>query len=181
MSSFLERAVKRGIGRAVGSAVEKKAAEIVTPYATRTVNKATENLTEAANAVNTANAQSAPAQADPASLNSALFSFQSAVQGYANEAAKNMQICPQCGEAAALDKKFCPSCGAKLPGQSVAQSAVCPACGCQNDVGTKFCSDCGARLPEQSAPQTVPVCPTCGRQNDAGTKFCAGCGTRLIP
>ena len=69
------------------------------------------------------------------------------VNNYANEAAKNMKVCPGCGRPVSADKNFCPDCGAKLPEQTVAQGAVCPNCGRQNDFGTRFCQDCGTKLP----------------------------------
>ncbi len=67
-------------------------------------------------------------------------------ENYATEAAKNIKVCPACGEGATADKNFCPKCGTKLPEQTVAEGAVCPNCGKQNTVGTKFCTDCGTKL-----------------------------------
>ncbi len=67
-------------------------------------------------------------------------------KSYATEVAKNIKVCPACGEGATADKNFCPRCGAKLPEKTVADGTVCPSCGKQNTVGTKFCTDCGTKL-----------------------------------
>ncbi len=137
---FLERAIRRGVSDAVSKAVGNAVQKAVEPKATELANKAANQLDQAAGA-----AQQTARQGG--SLEGALGNLQRSVEGYATEAAKNIKVCPSCGEGATADKKFCPKCGAKLPEQTVAEGAVCPSCGKQNTVGTKFCCDCGTKLP----------------------------------
>lgn len=158
---LLDRAIKRGISNAVGSAVEQGVRKAVAPRveqaAASAVNSAAAQINNAVGTQQTAAPQTqAPAQStmNQAEINQAantlgsfFGSFQGAATNFANEAAKNMKICPACGEPASADQAFCPSCGAKLPEKTVAEGAVCTACGKQNTVGTKFCSGCGAKLP----------------------------------
>lgn len=86
-------------------------------------------------------------------MGGAFGSLAGAMQSFANEAAKNMKICPACKEAAPAETKFCPACGGKLPEETVAQGSVCSHCGKQNSIGIKFCSDCGAKLPAAIAEE----------------------------
>lgn len=74
-------------------------------------------------------------------------SIKGAVEGFVGEAAKNMKICPACGEPSPADSKFCLQCGEALPEMTMADSAVCPNCGKENKLGTKFCQECGTKLP----------------------------------
>lgn len=158
--SLLKNAISRGINRAVGSAVEtaaqRKATEIITPTVNKAADEMAAGINRGAQQYNSgAEAASSSAEASDnqqvnssaATLGSALGAWAGAVNTYANEAAKNMKMCPSCGAAAQGDVKFCPSCGAKLPEQTVAQAAVCTSCGFQNNVGTKFCAQCGSKLP----------------------------------
>ena len=162
---FLERAIRRGVSNAVGNAVEKGVRQAVEPKieqaAANAVNNAAGQINQAAGAQTaqqqTPQPQSTVNQAEvqqAASTLGGLFGgLTSAATDFANEAAKNMKICPSCGEAAGAEVKFCPKCGGKMPEQTVAQGAVCPSCGKQNSVGTKFCSDCGTKLPSAVAEE----------------------------
>ena len=109
-------------------------------------------------------------------LAGAFMNLQNAMIGVANQAAKNMKVCSECGEPTSADKVFCPSCGAKLPEQTAADSAICPNCGMQNDVGTKFCGGCGTKLP-QLGPVEKECCANCGAELPEDVKFCVECGT----
>ncbi len=142
--SFLERAIRRGVSNAVGKAVENAVEKAVEPAATNLANKAAD---KAANAMDNAAGRVNHTPNASSGLEGAVNRWQQSVENYATEAAKNLKICPSCGEGARADQKFCPKCGTKLPEMTVAQGTVCPACGKQNTVGTKFCSDCGAKLP----------------------------------
>ena len=161
---FLDRVVKNAVGNAVGNAVsnavEKAVAPKVEQAAANAVNQAADSINQSA----AQNAQPPYSQQQSAvnqtSVNQAantlggLFgSLQGAATNFANEAAKNMKICPACGEGASAETKFCPSCGATMPEQTVAQGAVCSSCGKQNNVGVKFCSDCGSKLPAAIAEE----------------------------
>lgn len=173
---FLDRAVKRAVGNAVGnavgSAVEQGVRKAVAPKieqaTTNAVNSAATKFNQSVGTAQQAPYQTAQpiqssvnqvqAQQAAATLGGIFGSYTGAVQNFANEAAKNMKICPSCGASAKAEVKFCPSCGGKMPEQTVAQGAVCTACGKQNVIGTKFCADCGAKLPaalaeEQAAQQ----------------------------
>jgi len=101
--------------------------------------------------------QAAQAQASAAQLGGIFASFAGAAQGFANEAAKNMKVCPGCGAPCGAEMKFCNQCGAPLPEMTVAQSAVCQNCGLQNGVGMKFCSGCGAKLPGAQAEEAAAL------------------------
>lgn len=152
---ILDRAIRRGVNRAIGDAVAKGVEQAVAPHVEKAAETLTENINEAAAAGSEVNRAAAEAAAPASGLFSSL---QGAATQLANEAAKNMKICPSCGEPAGADKKFCPSCGGALPEGTVAEGAVCAKCGKQNDVGTKFCAECGERLPaalaeEQAAAQ----------------------------
>jgi len=165
---FLERAIKRGVSNAIGNAVEQGVRRAVEPKieeaAASVVNKAADKINEAAGmgateqqATGTLTPDSTPrASVNQESLNQAagvLGGLFGAMQNAANEAAKNMKICPSCGQPAKADQKFCPSCGEKLPETTVAQGAICPSCGKQNSIGMKFCADCGTKLPAAVAEE----------------------------
>lgn len=159
---FLDRAIKRGVNRvvnnAVDSAVDNAVEKVVVPKVNQTVNQTAESINQSVSQQqHTAQTQSTANQAEVQqaanTLGSLFGNLQGAAPSFANEAAKNMKICPSCGEGTTSDKKFCPSCGAKLPETTVAQGAVCTSCGKQNSVGTKFCSDCGAKLPSAVAEE----------------------------
>ncbi len=137
---FLERAIRNGMRKGIGDAIGNAVQKAVEPAATELANKAAGAIDQAAG-----NAEQTVRQTS--GLEGALGNLQRSMEGYATEAAKNIKICPSCGEGATADKKFCPKCGAKLPEQTVAEGAVCPNCGKQNTVGTKFCCDCGTKLP----------------------------------
>ncbi len=155
---ILDRAIKRGVNRAVNTTVSSAVSNAVE----RTVNKAVApRVNAAAESVADSAAKSidrtvgpvpqptsdAAATASGEQLGGAFSGLAGVMTGFANEAAKNMKICPSCGEGASADTAFCPNCGAKLPEMTVAQGALCPACGKQNNPGTKFCGGCGAKLP----------------------------------
>ena len=144
--SFLERAIRNGIRKGIGDAVGNAVQKAVEPKATELANKAAQSIDQAAQ-----NTQQTARQAS--GLEGALSNLERSMQGYATQAAKNMKICPGCGQGATADKKFCPSCGTKLPEETVAQGAVCTGCGTQNNIGTKFCAQCGAKLPAASAEE----------------------------
>ena len=162
---FLDRAVKNAVGKAVGNAVENAVEKTVAPK----IEQAAANVVnQAADTVNQSVSQNAqmPQSTSPQSnvnqesvnqaantLGSLFGSLQGAATNFANEAAKNMKICPVCGEGASADTKFCPSCGATMPEQTIAQGAVCSSCGKENNIGTKFCSGCGAKLPAAIAEE----------------------------
>ena len=165
---FLDRAIKRGISNAVSGAVEqgvRKAVEPKIEQATaNAVNSAAKSINDSVSSgtqnYNPENTQVQQSQVNTAEVNRAMDTLgglfgglSSGARNFANEAAKNMKICPECGEAAPADNMFCPSCGAKLPEMTVAQGAVCSVCGRQNDVGTKFCAGCGAKLPAAIAEE----------------------------
>ncbi len=137
---FLERAIRRGVSDAVDKVIGDTVRKAVEPAATELANKAAESIDRATE-------QTEQKVYRQSGLEGAFSNLQRSVESYATEQAKNIKICPSCGEAATADKKFCPHCGSKLPETTVAQGAVCPNCGKQNTVGTKFCSDCGAKLP----------------------------------
>ena len=143
--SFLKRtiqnAVSQGISRGISDAVGKAVKQAVEPRATEYANKAAEHFDQAAG-----NAAQQTRQAT-SGLEGAFANLERSMQGYANQMTKDLKVCHECGQPTSGDKKFCPSCGAKLPEQTLGQSAVCPACGKQNSVGTKFCQDCGTKLP----------------------------------
>ena len=159
---FLDRAIKRAVSNAVGDAVEQGVKKAVEPKieqaAANAVNRTAQSINQpAGQPQQTVQPQSTVNQAEvqqAANTLGGLFGgLTGAATDFANQAAKNMKICPSCGEGAGKDVKFCPKCGAKLPEETVAQGAVCPSCGKQNSVGTKFCQDCGTKLPSAVAEE----------------------------
>ena len=182
--SWLKRELERGIGRGIGKALGDAVGQAFRPAADQIVEKTVApRANQAADSINRAVGQPtahARNQTAANNLTGALFNFKSAMMNVANEAAKNMKVCPACGEPTTADKLFCPSCGTQLPEQTAAESAVCSNCGYQNDVGTKFCAGCGAKLPELGpVEQPEGLCPGCGHQNEPGMRFCCQCGTQL--
>ena len=143
--SFLKRtirnAVSQGISRGISDAVGKAVKQAVEPRATEYANKAAEHFDQAAGNVAQQTRQTT------SGLEGAFANLERSMQGYANQMTKDLKVCPECGQPTSGDKKFCPGCGAKLPEQTLGQSAICPSCGKQNSVGTKFCQDCGTKLP----------------------------------
>lgn len=151
---FLERAIRKGVSDAVGKAVGNAVTRAVEPKATELANKAAAEIGQAteAQAKQTQTASRSVSQST-AGLEGALGNLQRSMESYATEAAKNLKVCPSCGEGTTADKKFCPQCGAKLPEQTVAQGSVCPSCGKQNTLGTRFCQECGTKLPSAVAEE----------------------------
>ncbi len=149
---FLDRAIKNGINKAVGTAVQKGVeqgvSKVVAPRVEQAANKAADSINKATNAPEyTGRVDNEGMERAAGSLGSLFGSYQNAAMSFANEAAKNMKICPSCGASASADTKFCPSCGGKLPDGTVAGGAKCPQCGKQNSIGVRFCAECGAKLP----------------------------------
>lgn len=174
---FLERAIRRGVSQGVGNAVGKAIQQAVEPKATELANKAAEQIDDTVHTTAQQTQQTAQAASG---LEGALGNLQRSIESYATEAAKNIKVCPGCGEATGADKKFCPKCGTKLPDQTVAQSVVCSNCGKQNSIGTKFCSDCGTKLPaavqEEQAAQAndAAVLTVWGEKLPQYPKWCFG-------
>lgn len=165
---LLDRAIQRGVSRAVGNAVEQGVRKAVEPKieqaAANVVNSAANSINNSIGTQQTQNGgnqpqynanpqQSAVNQAEVQQAASTLGGLFGGLTTYANEAAKNMKICPSCGEGTGADVKFCPKCGGKMPEQTLGQGAVCSSCGKQNNVGTKFCQECGAKLPSAIAEE----------------------------
>ena len=143
--SFLKRtirnAVSQGISRGLGDAIGKAVQQVVEPRATEYANKAAEHFDQAAGSAAQQTRQTA------SGLEGAFANLERSMQSYADQMTRDLKVCPECGQPSAADKKFCPGCGAKLPEQTLGESAVCPSCGKQNSVGTKFCQECGTKLP----------------------------------
>lgn len=162
--NLIKNAVSGAVGEAMQSAVKKavqpaadaaakKAAEAVTDAAQQTVQAAQQTSQAAGQAGAEAAASGAEAAAagtempSQSEIESAFGMLGAMMQGMADGAAKNLKVCPSCGEGAEADEMFCPKCGAKLPEMTVAQSLQCTKCGKQNKVGQKFCTGCGEKLP----------------------------------
>jgi len=168
---LLDKAIKKGIGSAVGNAVGNAVGRAVAPKvedaAAKAVNRAADSISQTVSEHmperDVANVQPRNrSSVNNEELNQAmntlggLFgSMQGAATNFANEAAKNMKICPACGDTAGADTKFCPSCGGAMPTETVAQGAICTSCGKENNIGTKFCADCGAKLPSALAEESA--------------------------
>ena len=156
----VEQGVKQGVQNTVTTKVEQTTANAVNQVTTNAVNQATNSFNQSVSQ----NTQTQQSSVDNESLNQSLNalgglfgSMQTSAVNFANEAAKNMKICPNCGEGASAENKFCPSCGSVLPTQTVAQGAVCSSCGKQNNVGQKFCADCGTKLPSAIAEEQAAI------------------------
>lgn len=165
----ISRGISEGISKGVGQAVGKAAERVIAPRAEAYANAAAKELDAATQAMNQSaqelgaaasraesecgRAQSAAKSSGFAGLESALTGWAQSAQSFATEAAKNMKVCPKCGNPATADNSFCPNCGTKLPEETLAQGAVCPSCGRQNTVGTKFCAGCGTKLPSAVAEE----------------------------
>jgi len=166
--SLLNNAVKRGVNRAVGNAVGNAVERKVTQGVNQAVTQAADRVAPqpqyqpqyqqnqyAAQQNAQTHSQNAYAQASAAQLGGIFASFAGAAQNFANEAAKNMKICPACGTGCGAEMNFCNQCGGPLPEMTAAQGAVCQGCGTQNGVGTKFCSGCGMKLPGAAAEEAA--------------------------
>lgn len=145
LKNMIKDKIREGVGGAISSAVQKAVEPRVSAYAdkvARQYDMATEEISQ----------QTARSTRTAASgMEGAFANLQRSMETYATEMSRNVKVCPVCDTPTTSDKKFCPNCGAKLPEQTLADSAVCPACGKQNAVGTLYCSDCGAKLPTQEA------------------------------
>jgi len=159
LGNSIKRGVNRAVGNAVGNAVGHAVERKVTQGVTQAVNQAADKIAPQQpfpqqmpyQLTPQQIQQNAQAQASAAQLGGMFASFAGAAQGFANEAAKNMKVCPACGAPCGAEMKFCNQCGAPLPEMTAAQGAVCQACGMQNGVGTRFCAGCGAQLPGAAA------------------------------
>ena len=139
--SFWERTLRNAVSKGISDAIGKAVQKAVEPTATELANKAADHLNQAAGEAAQQTRQTT------SGLEGAFANLERSVQSYADQMTKDLKVCPECGQPTSAEKKFCPSCGAKLPEQTLGQSAVCPSCGKQNSVGTKFCQDCGTKLP----------------------------------
>lgn len=172
MGNFLKDAIKKGVGEAVGKAVEAGVTAVAKPKieqaAANASNKVANKIeqvtdewvgetaqavaeTQAAvndlnQAVVEANGGEAPKQADLSGLGSLFGSYVNAATSFATSVANNMKECPKCGELVQGDLMFCPHCGSKLPEKTIGDLLVCPECGFKNALDTKFCAKCGAKL-----------------------------------
>ena len=166
MGGLLGNSIKRGVNRAVGNAVGNAVERKITQGVNQAVNQAADKIVPQQPVPQQqyqpqyqpnpyAAQQAAQAQASGAQLGGFFASFAGAAQSYANEAAKNMKICPGCGAPCGAEMKFCNQCGAPLPEMTAAQGAVCQSCGMQNGAGMKFCSGCGAKLPGAAAEEAA--------------------------
>ncbi len=153
---LFDKALKDAIGKGLQNAVGKAVESAARPVAQKVANQAAQKVSSAAekkmNEVSSsfAEANAAMAEANEAAKGvtdeqwSQAFSF---LEGMANDAMKDVRVCPQCQEPVKGDVKFCPKCGAKLPEMTVLEMALCPNCGKQNAAGTDFCVSCGTKLP----------------------------------
>ncbi len=168
ISNAVSGAVGKGIGKgitdAVGKAVEnavKPAADKLAGQAASHLNQATQNLSDSAEAAQTASQAAAapafPTEEGAASLGSVLSGWATAMQDAAGRVAQNMKECPQCGEVLTADHKFCPKCGTKLPEKTLGEGYLCPNCGKQNVPGTIYCAECGALLPAAEAEKEAQL------------------------
>ena len=144
ISHGLSQAISGAVEQAITPAANQVAEKTITPVA----NQAAENINDAAQTyTQTLNQTSTPtteqtvpipgqepqvsqgqASTTLGALGGLFASLQNAAISVANEAAKNMKVCPSCGEPATADKTFCPSCGTALPEQTAAESARCHEC-----------------------------------------------------
>jgi hypothetical protein len=168
----------KGITRGVGNAVQNTAERKVTEAVQTQTDRAADKLIKTAAPPSVVggydkNGNPAPAGTGAAGMDASvaaqaggLAGLAGMVSGFAvsaaNEAAKNLKICPKCETPASADKRFCPSCGAALPEQTLGAGAVCAKCGKQNSIGERFCADCGAKLPFAEAEEQA------ARQRDGG-------------
>jgi RNA polymerase subunit RPABC4/transcription elongation factor Spt4 len=135
----------KGVGNAVQNTAERKATEAVQGQIDKTADKIIKTGTESTAQTNYDDG--AVDTGAVATTAGGLAGLAGMMTGFANEAAKNIKICPKCQQGAGADKKFCPACGTALPEQTLGAGAACKDCGKQNDIGTKFCAGCGAKLP----------------------------------
>lgn len=119
---LLDRSIKRGLSRALGTVVEDKILEAVAP-------KAKENIAR-----------------NTAELNKTF----TGVANAAVQAAQSVKVCPGCGTPAAADQKFCPSCGSQLPEMTaydqMSAQRFCTSCGTEIPGEARFCPSCGTKL-----------------------------------
>lgn len=165
ISGAISDGIKKGLGNAIGKAVEDIVKPSVENYAQKQadqINAAGEQVAKSTEELRKANdelGQTAAASADTqpatggglADLEAVLGGWAKHAESYATEMAKNMKICPKCGQACSAEKEFCPQCGAKLPEHTAAHDYTCQKCGTLNTPGSKHCSKCGALLPGAEA------------------------------
>ena len=161
----IKNSVNRAVNRAVGNAVERKVTEVATGAIDRAADKVVPPPPPPSYPQQGQPQYQQPTQPNPAAAQwgAAFAGLAGGMQSFANEAARNMKICPHCNQGAPAANKFCPNCGGTLPEATVAQGAACTGCGMQNSVGTKFCAGCGAKLPGAIAEENA------ARSRDAAT------------
>lgn len=153
VSDAVHSAAKKAVQPAADAAAQQvanAAAGAITQAAqtgTQAIQQSTQAAAQASAEAGTAAAEGAAQIPSGAELESAFGMLGQMMQGMANGAAKNMKVCPGCGEGVSAEESFCPHCGTKLPEMTVAQSLTCTKCGKVNNVGTKFCTGCGEKLP----------------------------------
>ena len=137
MKRFLKNAIREGVSRGIGDAIEKA----VEPKAAELTGKAMEFIDRKTGGT----MQSA--RQHTADLEDALSGLEKTMGSYADKISRSTKLCPKCGQPASAEKSFCPNCGGKLPDETIAQGTLCPVCGKQNDLRSRFCEDCGTKLP----------------------------------
>ncbi len=149
---MLKDAIGKGVQNAVGKAVESAVRPAADKLAGQAVNAASNAASSKMEEVNASFAEAASAMAEAQEAAKGVSKEQwgqafSVLEGMANDAMKDMRVCPVCDEPVKGDVEFCPKCGAKLPKETVMELALCPKCGKQNPPGTDLCTECGTKLP----------------------------------
>lgn len=106
--SFLERAIRRGIGQGVSNAIGQAVNKAVEPHANRLANEATAYATEASKNMKICPKCEKVCQADKK------FCPDCGTQLPEKTLAEGA-VCTNCGTQNKLGEKFCASCGTKLP------------------------------------------------------------------
>lgn len=116
---YLDRELRRGLNRALGTIIEDQVVSAVAPEAKKNLERNSQALGQAA------------------------ASMARAVEDCSEEAAKKLKLCPECGKTSNADGFFCSECGAGLPEETLydqmqANQPNCPGCGAAVGEDVKF-------------------------------------------
>ncbi len=90
---------------------------------------------------------------------------------------KKSRLCPECGTANDLNKKFCVKCGMRLA--VFLHKKYCYLCGAENAYDAEYCNRCRYSFTKKDKAEEELFRCKCGHLNEKTSAFCTKCGVKL--